>query len=260
MVETSMSSPARCTLLGFSSLAAPMPRDACTAQVPRHAKLTHPTYPLSCHPIVAGELRFQPLSTSITSLPPSLLAAGAGVPFEAGAPNALWAPEVAGFQRRPGETIALTGAFACEGSLRPETGKRVTQGLATMFARKANVLQGTCCRAGGCVQCTAASTDARSAKCWVGSCRSNAVRIPSSTVAGECVLPGTLQDAADYCLRTDECMTFSYRPGGPYALCCRCSQCRAGCCCNLTSLVNSSASLASRNVLRACRPARIPTH
>jgi hypothetical protein len=64
------------------------------------------------------QLRYQPLATSITSLPPSLLASGADVPFEAGAPNVLWTFEVPGFRRFPGQTIALSGAFACEGSLR----------------------------------------------------------------------------------------------------------------------------------------------
>ena len=51
------------------------------------------------------------------------MAAGADVPFEAGLPNALWEPQVPGFLRLPGESIALSGAFACEGSLRPETGE-----------------------------------------------------------------------------------------------------------------------------------------
>ena len=35
--------------------------------------------------------------------------------------------------------------------------------------------------------------------------------------AGECVLPGTLQESADYCTQTEQCMAFAYRPG---ALCC----------------------------------------
>jgi len=113
-----------------------MPRNACTAHSRATCHITcantpHPSpvvRAVLCRPR-AGELRFQPLSTSITSLPPSLLAAGADVPFEAGAPNALWAPEVLGFVRLPGETIALSGAFACEGSLRPETGKRAMQGV-----------------------------------------------------------------------------------------------------------------------------------
>jgi len=66
----------------------------------------------------AGELRSQPLSNALNSLPPALLAAGADVPFVAGAPNTLWAPEVPGFRRVIGETIGLSGAYPCEGSLR----------------------------------------------------------------------------------------------------------------------------------------------
>ena len=42
---------------------------------------------------------------------------------------------------------------------------------------------------------------------------------PCRPETGECVLPGTLQDSADWCMRTEECLTFSYRPGGLGAMC-----------------------------------------
>ncbi len=90
-------------------------RFKCAGCVRRKAGLPHPLATLP-----AGQLLYQPLSTSITSLPPSLLASGTAVPFQAGTPLTLWAPEVPGFSRFPGETIALSGAFACEGSLRCE--------------------------------------------------------------------------------------------------------------------------------------------
>lgn len=69
-------------------------------------------------PSLAGELRSQPQSNVYSSLPPSLFNSGPDVPFVAGAPNTLWAPEVPGFRRMVGEVVVLTGAFACEGSLR----------------------------------------------------------------------------------------------------------------------------------------------
>ncbi|KAI7838770.1 hypothetical protein COHA_007387 [Chlorella ohadii] len=74
------------------------------------------------------ELRLQPLSNALNSLPPALLASGPDVPFVAGAPNTLWAPQLPGFRRVIGETIVLSGAYPCEGSLRPETGECVKAG------------------------------------------------------------------------------------------------------------------------------------
>ena len=165
----------------------------------------------------AGELRYQPLASSITSLPPTLLAAGAGVPFEAGAPNALWAPEVPGYTRLPGESIALSGAFECQGSLRPETGEEAARAAAGARVGEGDgrALPASAARGwavmGGETRCQRSALS-RTATAAPRRPEPAAVLYPPP-LPGECVLPGTLQEAADYCTRTEQCLTFAYRPG-----------------------------------------------
>lgn len=162
----------------------------------------------SCLPLLAGELRYQPLSTSITSLPPSLLASGDGVPFEAGAPNLLWEPEVPGFRRLPGESVALSRAsFACQGSLRcvagaAGAGRNSAASHHGMPAPSLSVDHLCPVREG-----TLQPVSGLPAVCRF----SHLLCVRPET--GECVLPGTLQESADYCSRTEQCGFFAIRPG-----------------------------------------------
>lgn len=84
--------------------------------------LAAPHRPTPWHPThlhrLAGQLRYQPVSFAVTAAPPVLLAHGESVQFTGGTPLLMWAPEVPGFERRPGETVVITGAFPCEASLR----------------------------------------------------------------------------------------------------------------------------------------------
>lgn len=99
-----------------------------------------PTHPLTPHPShrPTGQLRYQPVSFAVTAAAPVLLAHGESVEFTAGTPLLLWSPEVPGFERRPGETMVITGAFPCEGSLRC-AGRDAALGLAEWRAGQAHV-------------------------------------------------------------------------------------------------------------------------
>lgn len=66
----------------------------------------------------AGQLRYQELAVPEIGTPPVLLAKGQAVPFTAGAPISVWAPEQPGFQRYVGRSLFAWGQYLCEGSLR----------------------------------------------------------------------------------------------------------------------------------------------
>lgn len=66
----------------------------------------------------AGQLRYQELAIPEVGSPPVLLAKGPAVPFTAGAPISVWAPEQPGFQRFVGRSNFAWGHYPCEGSLR----------------------------------------------------------------------------------------------------------------------------------------------
>ncbi|PRW45638.1 serine threonine- kinase receptor R831 [Chlorella sorokiniana] len=73
------------------------------------------------------QLRYQELAAPEVGTPPVLLAKGPAVPFAAGAPISVWAPEQPGFQRFIGRSLFAWGQYPCEGSLRPQAGECLLQ-------------------------------------------------------------------------------------------------------------------------------------
>lgn len=151
------------------------------------------------------ELRYQSLARPDAGWPPILLARGPGVPLVAGAPMAIWGPQLPEYDLLPGRLMFGYGAFNCSDSIQ----------CAPLLSLALLVLLLVLAAAACCAVLPRAA--------WpVGMQRDSTRSCPPCScrpALQECVVVGTPQDLAAACSADSACDAFVIKPlaGAPGA-------------------------------------------